>query len=343
MMNMFVNYKWIKWAVIPLILLILWLGLSLYYIRVEPGFTVLLHQHSKENFKKFDDSEILAGEKKSAQFRAQNDYLGIVAVRFNTFSKINDDYLLFRIKEKGSNKWYYENKYKVDQFQNNQLFPFGFPVISDSMGKTYVFEIESLHGESKNAVALSSIEPVFVTKYQYPRTEILGDITKALFFFKTKLINSISNKDFLISSMVYLLPLITYILYQLYFQKYLSNRYYLVLIPVFLLTLESFLVNNTNDLLIIILTLLTATVFLSYKIESSVTLSFVLLFLIAAPIMFSIGEKQIAENFSMWAYMLLWIGLIQMLWEVKKGKKDLIDYRVFWKRLWNIISYLKKS
>ncbi|GIW61559.1 MAG: hypothetical protein KatS3mg089_0411 [Patescibacteria group bacterium] len=113
--------------------------------------------------------------------------------------------------------------------------------------------------------------------------------------------------------------------------------------PVFLLIIESLIVNNTNDLIVIILTLLTATVFLSYKIESSVTLSFVLLFLIAAPIMFSIGEKQIAENFSMWAYMLLWIGLIQMLWEVKKGKKDLIDYRVFWKRLWNIISYLKKS
>lgn len=340
---MFVNYKWIKWAVIPLILLVLWLGLSLYYIRVEPGFTVLLHQHTKENFKKFDDSAILAGEKESAQFRAQNDYLGIVAVRFNTFSKINDDYLLFRIKEKGSNKWYYVNKYKVDQFQNSQLFPFGFPVISDSMGKTYVFEIESLHGESKNAVAISSIEPVFVTKYQYPRTEILGNFNKVLFFFKTKLINSISNKDFLISSIIYLLPLVTYILYQLYFQKYLSSRYYLVLIPVFLLTLESFLVNNTNDLLVIILTLLTATVFLSYKIESSVTLSFVLLFLIAAPFMFFIGEKQIAENLSMWAYMLLWIGLIQMLWEIKKGKKDLIDYRLFWKRLWNIISYFKKS
>jgi hypothetical protein len=333
----------IKWGFIPLILLLFWMGMSLYYIRSEPGLNILLSKHSKNNLIKFNINKILSQEKRVGQFKAEYNYLGIVAVRFNTFSKINDDYLLFRIKEKGSNKWYYENKYKVDQFQNNQLFPFGFPVISDSMGKTYVFEIESLYGESKNAVAISSIEPVFVTKYQYPRTEIVGNITKALFFFKTKLINSISNKDFLISSIVYLLPLISYILYQLYFQKYLSNRYYLVLIPVFLLTLESFLVNNTNDLLVIILTLLTAAVFLSYKIESSVTMSFVLLFLIAAPIMFFIGEKQIAENFSMWAYMLLWIGLIQMLWEVKKGKKDLIDYRLFWKRLWNIISYLKES
>ncbi|GIW61558.1 MAG: hypothetical protein KatS3mg089_0410 [Patescibacteria group bacterium] len=196
----FLKHKWVKWGFVPFSFLMLWLGLSLYNIRAESGFTVLIYQHGKENFSNFNSRQILAKEKRIGEFRAQYDYLGIVAVKFNTFSKINDDYLLFRIKEKGSNKWYYENKYKVDQFQNNQLFPFGFPVIADSFGKTYVFEIESLHGESGNAVALSSIDPVFVTKYQYPSKEILGNINKATSFLKIKLINSFSNKAFLISS-----------------------------------------------------------------------------------------------------------------------------------------------
>ena len=59
--------------------------------------------------------------------------LGVVWIRFNTFGRINSDILTFKIREKGQNNWYYENLYRVDQFQDGKLFPFGFPPREDAL------------------------------------------------------------------------------------------------------------------------------------------------------------------------------------------------------------------
>ena len=59
--------------------------------------------------------EMLKGDYVYGEFYSQYPNLGTVRVRFNTFGRINDDELIFRIKEKSSPGWYYENKYKTDQ------------------------------------------------------------------------------------------------------------------------------------------------------------------------------------------------------------------------------------
>ena len=66
-------------------------------------------------------------------------------VKFNTFDQINLESLIFRIREKNSTDWYYQNKYKTDQINKEIFFPFGFPIIENSQGKVYEIEIESLH------------------------------------------------------------------------------------------------------------------------------------------------------------------------------------------------------
>ena len=98
---------------------------------------ILLQNEDKDVFTTLFPGEILAGEKVSGEFTAMSDFIGIVSVRFNTYARINNDILTFRIKEKGDKKWYYENIYKVDQFQPNQLFPFGFPPIQNSKIKYF--------------------------------------------------------------------------------------------------------------------------------------------------------------------------------------------------------------
>ena len=103
-------------------------------------------------FQNKEDKELFKGDKLSAKFKSDYNNLGIISVLFNTHGRINDDYLLFSIKEVGSDKWYYSNKYKVDQFQDYQYFPFGFPELSNSKGKTYQIEIESLNGTEGNSV-----------------------------------------------------------------------------------------------------------------------------------------------------------------------------------------------
>ncbi len=268
--------NWIKWGVLPVLLLGFWAVMSFLYFQDAFGITSLTNNYGVNNFTKFSEEELHQGDVVEAEFKAKYDHLGIVLVRFNTFYKINNDFVLFRIKEKGKADWMYENRYKVDQFQPNELFTFGFPVIPDSGGKTYVYQVESVQGIEDDAVAVSDIEPIFVAKYQYPRSEISASPQQALQFLSLKVINSFTNIEFLTTSLIYLLPLLLYVLYQLFFTKYLSDKYYLVLIPLTILLVESIFVNNTNDLLVIILTLMIAVTVYVYKLESSVTFAFVL-------------------------------------------------------------------
>lgn len=95
---------------------------------------------------------VLAGDIYKQTFISETDEFGIIAVKFSNFSDISSDVLIFRIKESGQDGWYYENHYKVDQFQNDQYFPFGFPVISNALGKVYVFELESLSGTPDDSI-----------------------------------------------------------------------------------------------------------------------------------------------------------------------------------------------
>jgi hypothetical protein len=97
---------------------------------------------------------ILKGDIYRQTFVSQSDDFGIVAVRFSNNNKINDDYLIFRIKEERQPGWYYENKYKVDQFQDGQFFTFGFPKITEANGKSFVFELESTQGTEDNSVSI---------------------------------------------------------------------------------------------------------------------------------------------------------------------------------------------
>jgi len=97
---------------------------------------------------------VLAGDIFNQSFVSETDEFGIVAVKFSNFSDTSSDVLIFRIKESSQDGWYYESHYKVDQFQNDQYFPFGFPVISNALGKEYIFELESLSGTVNDSIGV---------------------------------------------------------------------------------------------------------------------------------------------------------------------------------------------
>jgi hypothetical protein len=99
-------------------------------------------------------TRILKGEVYQQSFLSTTDSFGIIAVKFSNNDKINQDVLTFRIKEENDKDWFYENRYKTDQFQNNQFFTFGFPKIDNAQGKTFVFEIESLAGTEDDSVSV---------------------------------------------------------------------------------------------------------------------------------------------------------------------------------------------
>lgn len=94
----------------------------------------------------------------SREFKATNDRLGVVEIKFNPWPEGIYEPVIFRIKEKGSGDWYYQSEY-YNTSNTKTFFPFGFPVISNSKGKTYQIEIES---------PVEITAPYFLTKYSFP-------------------------------------------------------------------------------------------------------------------------------------------------------------------------------
>ncbi|MFA6569626.1 MAG: glycosyltransferase family 39 protein [Bacteroidota bacterium] len=140
------------------------------------NFTINVEKHALTNLAQWKKGEILKGEKIIGEFESRENNLGILAFRFgNSYGGKNTELIDFRLKEKNTDEWYYDNLYHADQFLPDELFTFGFPVIPNSSGKTYIFEIESLNGKPGNAITISAFNPVFETKYKYSKAELFHD------------------------------------------------------------------------------------------------------------------------------------------------------------------------
>ncbi len=129
------------------------------------------------------DNHLVKEEKIAGKFKATENNLGIVLVKFTRFGKVLDQ-VEFRLGEEGKKIWYYKNKYRAAEFQNNQYFTFGFPPVVNSKNKNYFFEIESLAGTYKNGVGVSLGEPQVALVYKYTRDDLLNLDTLSSFIFK---------------------------------------------------------------------------------------------------------------------------------------------------------------
>jgi len=175
--------RWfLLWVVLPISLLSIGLALSVVQTyRQQVSLLSLIQNHSSNLLHGDLNIPLYQHQKIGGEFIASENYLGIVSVRFKTFLRINDDFLRFRIRQASDSAWFYQAAYKVDQFQPDALFPFGFPVVENSQGKKFIFEIESTQGQVNNSVAVSSQFPSFVSIYKFPRRAVLGDLDQIEF------------------------------------------------------------------------------------------------------------------------------------------------------------------
>lgn len=317
------------WLLIPIILFLFWL-FSTIFLTSNYSFTVIVNGYNKSVFETSELKPLYKGDKAIAEFRAMENNLGIVAVRFHTFKRINSDSVIFRIKEKNQNIWYYENKYLTNQFQWDELFTFGFPVINNSKDKIYNIEIESVSGSSGDAVAISKYPPVLVAQYQYPREKLTSNFFELLNFISIKIYYSFSDLNVFISSMVYLLPLIFYLIIIKYFKGlFQPPNYYLVYIFFLSLLIYIFLMNQNNGF--IELLLFGAWFFLNiiYKFESRITFFIALIFMLTVILNLVLGFSDIADRASIWVYYFLIAGAIFVIFDLKRKKTKTIDLKEF--------------
>lgn len=324
--------------IIPLILLLVWIFLSLFFIS-SYSFSVLVSPYNTSNFISLKHGELLGKQKITAGFKAKENNLGIISVRFTNFDRISSDRVIFRLKEEGKPGWYYQNTYKVNQFQNNKYFTFGFPLITDSAGKRYYFEIESTQGKPWNAIGISEKQPIFIVQYQFTKQQLFRDKIQLIEFIPKKILYSFSDINYAISSFVYFLPFIFYLFWYFYFQEYTSafkkkyslnvkSNQILFIIYFFSVLLTIIFMQEKNTSAYMVLIGLWVFLVRVYKLESSISYLFAIFFLFFCPFLIYFNFLTIAEAAANWAYFLLVVGTIQSFWEFKKKPVDGINYQM---------------
>lgn len=305
----------------------------IYLHKLDPSPSILVKEHESPLI---TGTEVIRGSILHQDIKASYDNLGIIAVRFQTFSRINDDVLTFRLKEKNNPNIIYSAKYKTDQFQDRQFFPFGFPLIQNSKNRTYEFEIESSTGSVEEHVSIDKLKPVVLTKYQYPLRE-LNPTSPALYsFIVTKVHNFFSNDALIFPLIYYFLPFTYFILHLIVAKFKKGFRYSLILLPLIVIVSEltaslppppSWQI--TIALFWIIYILINK---LDFKINIAIACCFIPL------IIHQLIEENpgSAETFAYWLFVFLSIGYFHSIIISLLNLTDLVSLKTYLSKLFQI-------
>jgi len=321
----------VKWVFLPFCLLILWLILSLTYSSYR-SFTVLQYAHYENKTNIFFDKHLFIGNKLSGDFYANDNHLGIIAIRMGEIPKVqfeSEDILLFRIKEKGTDHWLYTNFFRSGGMSSNDYYPFGFNEIDKSKDKEYIFELISERGNTKNAIHTKHSNPIYITKYKFSKKEIAGNPALFIYFMRNKIVTFITNYDLLLSSFVFFLPFLFYIIWILVpnnsikwiskkYQKQINNKKIQEIIAYIFILYDVIFFEYINIGFMLGLLALWIGVIIVNKQKSDKSFKFALaLFLISLlSIYFHLGVSY--DKASDFAYFLLVIGVVQNVIEYKK-------------------------
>ncbi|HYK07929.1 MAG TPA: hypothetical protein VEW42_00345 [Candidatus Eisenbacteria bacterium] len=338
------------WLVVPVLLFFIWFAGAL-FANPQGGFTTLIYPHSNKEYTHLPkDNILLKGTKVIGEFVSQEDNLGIVTIHVSRSLVAQPDeplYLKFHIKEVGTQNWYYENIYNVGSLREDESIVFGFPKIGSSKGKIYEFELLSLNGDKTNAIAIINGHDSFVTRYIFSKKEISGKKLYMVMPYK-KIVSVFMYPQVLLSTSIFILPLVYYILFML---LYTSRHIAFFLSQLSGKTLKGVGVGskNTNFLLqnylkrsflgSFTITLITADIFLLQsiyygialgllgfwiiaivkdKISLKISLLFALLFLLLSELDIVLGNIAQENKTSMWAYFFLVIAVAQIIWRNRK-------------------------
>jgi len=317
--------------------------ISTLYFNSNDAFAIVNDDHNASNsVMPALHTPLLKDKSIKGEFTAQENNLGIVAVRFYTFHRINKDVVRFLIKEQGAKNWYYEQTYKVNQFQWDNYFTFGFPIINNSKGKHYIFEIISLHGTRYDAITLSRIQPVLETKYQFNKSQIFSSPNKLVYYIYKKFLNSISNTDYIVSSLVYAIPFFIYLWTALIWYIFRDHPIFerikeihgtVIILQIIILLNILFVQHLTSDFAIYIILGVWLVAVLRYKLEGKINFFFAFLLILGTPIALALNDHESAEQAAIWSFYFILFGLLQQMWELNFKTKDLVTLSSFLKKM----------
>ena len=295
----------------PIGLIFLWACLLVIHIVLfDKSFTLISHSFSG---RVFPDKQLLRdGDTLNAQFTAQENHLGIVSANFHPHTKIEKGAIIFRIKEKGSNNWYYENAYDLRQISELPHYPFGFPIIDNSKNKIFHVEIELDNPKMQNhALKIDNTNSSLNTYYKFPKSEVLASYESLITFLSKKAFNVLKNSYQLYITVIYLYPFIFYLGKKIIKHSLVKKIFSIILVTTSLIDI----VFMTQFFSLIYLTITILWLYVKLKTKDGERQSYTVgLILLTSCIIFqSLHLNGITEKTAVWAYMYLFVGLYQSI------------------------------
>lgn len=313
----------IIWGMLPFILVVSAVIASLVYYR-EVSYSTLQYRHPITEVQFPKDNELLPGDTVHGEFIARDNNLGALGISVTTFNRLNNTAIAFRLREKGRTDWYCYNTYFTDRFPNDELYPFGFPVIKDSAGKTYEFEIFAGSGEAGNAIGILKNTKFFVSRYTFDKTFLLSHRTILIQFLAKKSINLFTNVSYLIFLGIFFVPLIVYLLVVLSWKTIQEKQgkfiyQYLLLLFIIAVYVVYPVLMKTNIILFIAFIILLISII--YHISYWRLFTIAAFLLVFCPLWFLIHREEMANRSSILVFFLMVDGLILLSKELYSSKE----------------------
>ncbi|MBI3366455.1 hypothetical protein HY041_02410 [Candidatus Roizmanbacteria bacterium] len=322
-----------NWVLVSFLLFFLGIVLTLINISLtQPGFTVLNYVQYPRLVKNTPGEEILAHQKAVGLIQAQENYFGSIQLRMNALKQLKYDEIIFRIKEKGSTEWYYQNRYTTIQMAFLPFFPFGFPPIEESKDKIYEFEIESIRGTYDNAISISDFTPSIISRSQFPKNILLANKKELLHFIQIKIKNVIENIDPITDVFIFFLPFFYYLVWIFSRKRYPS----LTIILFIVILYDIFFIKSQRDIVFLSIGGLWIIHSFVSKFTSKVSL-LVAFFLISICFLLALFQIELfIEKPAVWAYVFLIAMIFVKILESKiSNKYKSISVDVFLKTLFH--------
>jgi hypothetical protein len=334
--NIFI--KLLVFVLIPLGLLIFWVAASLAFNN-KISFSVLEYAEDNSSIAKAPVETILKGNKIWGTFKASEENLGLVLLKFNNYVKpdySSEDVLSFSIKQVGQKDWYYSGRYRSGAFEHQSYFPFGFTPIANSKNKFYQFELTSLNGNSSNALTLSKNSPVLITAYQFSKKEIFQSKSFLIRFITEKIATSFTDLDFVLSSVLYLLPLLLYLLWIINLKQKTYLKRYLSLVTLLFIVIDVFILKNIylGVLLGLIISWIITVKLKRLESKVSFIIAFALLFIWIVSMFIHLDFYS--NKLNVWVYAFLIIGVFQAVVEERSDIKGLVGYKTYFNNFFKL-------
>lgn len=139
------------------------------------------------------------GSKVRFWITSQYNNLGAVIVRYESLYRPKskeEERVIFTLFGSDGNTILYRNTYRIAYGFGNPLYPFGFPIIPESKGKKYMVSLEFINGTLDDPLRFSLREPVVLTRYSTPKTEMLSQPLQAINFVIRKYVIPFGNPDY---------------------------------------------------------------------------------------------------------------------------------------------------